>query len=142
CRAMPDSSPVGAALVAHVLSEDTLAGLMPHGVYFDEAAQGATKFVIVSLVDEHDELMFGGRAFEEATYLVKAVALSTSGADVKTAAARIDLLLEGQPLTVAGYTHLTTRRESRVRMTEVDGVDASIRWQHRGGRYRVLVSPS
>lgn len=137
-----DSSEVDAALVSKLLGDSALMAAMPDGVFVDEANPGAQRFVIVSLVDEHDESMFGSRAFEDGLYLVKAVAKSTSGGDVKTAAARIDALLEMGTLTVTGYSLMALRRESRVRQTEVDQIDASIRWQHRGGRYRVTVSPS
>ena len=137
-----DSSEVDAALSSLLLADSALMAAMPDGVFFDEAAPGKTKFVIISLVDELDTPMFNGRAFEEALYLVKAVALGSSGADVKTAAARIDVLLDYGTLTIAGYNHMLTRRESRVRVTEVDEIDTSIRWQHRGGRYRVLASPN
>lgn len=139
---MPNSSDVDNALVAKLGADTTLLALMPNGAYWEEAPPNSTKFVVVSLVDAHDEPMFAGRAYEENTYLVKAVGMGTSGADVNTAAARIDTLLEGGTLTVAGYSLMTMRREARVRYTEVDGVDASTRWQHRGGRYRVMVSPS
>lgn len=138
---MSDSSAIDAALTAKLLGDPTLMAIATDGVWFDEAAANATKFVIVSLVDEHDEPMFGGRAFEDALYLVKAVALASSGADVKSAAARIDALLEYGTLAIPGYSLMTLRRERRIRMTEVDGVDRSIRWQHRGGHYRIQVSP-
>lgn len=137
---MADSSEVDAAIAAKLIADATLMAITTDGVFFDEAKQGAQAFVIVSLIEEHDEPMFSGRAFEESLYLVKAVTLGTSGANVKTAAARIDALLDQQPLTVTGYKHTLTRREARVRLTEVDGEDASIRWQHRGGQYRVVVS--
>jgi len=137
---MADSSDVDAALTAKVLADATLMALATDGVYFDEAAQNATKFVIISLVDEHDVPMFRARAFEDATYLVKFVEKGASGLNAKTAAARIDTLLDGQPLTVTGYSHCLTQREARVRYTEVDALDASIRWQHRGGRYQIVVS--
>jgi hypothetical protein len=84
--------------------------------------------------------MFGSRAFEDALYLVEARALSTSGGNVKDAAARIDALLENGTLAVAGYKVMVIQREERVRITEVDDVDQSIRWQRRGGRYRVMTS--
>lgn len=138
---MPDSSDVDNALVAALGADATLLALMPNGAYMDEAPPGSTRFVIVSLVEAHDAPMFGGRAFEEVQYLVKAVALSTAGANMKAAAARIDELLEYGSLTVAGYSGVTLRREERVRQTEVDDVDASIRWHHRGGRYSVAVTP-
>ncbi len=134
---MPDSSTIDAALCALLLNDGTLAGLMPDGVYFDEAKPTAQKFIIVSLVDENDEPIFGGRAFENGLYLVKAVALASSGADVRTAAARIDTLLEQGTLSASGYTITGLQRESRVRYTEVDDDDPAIRWQHRGGRYRI-----
>jgi len=137
-----DSSEIDNALVAKLGADAALLAIATNGVYWDEAPAGSTKFVIVSLVDEHDEAMFGARAFEDALYLVKMVALSTSGADVKAAAARIDTLLEGGTLTPAGYRLMVMQRESRIRITEVDDVDASIRWQHRGGQYRVMVSPT
>ena len=137
---MPDSSDIDNALVAKLGGDATLLSYMTNGVYVDEAPPGSTKFVIVSLVDEADEPQFGGRSFENALYLVKAVALSTAAANIKAAAARIDALLEGGTLTAAGYSLMTMTREARVRLTEVDEVDASIRWQHRGGQYRVVMS--
>jgi hypothetical protein len=154
---MRDSSDIDAALVAKLLGDTEPGGLMtllPDGVFMDEAGPSiagvgtSKRFVIVSLVDEHDEPMFGGRAFEEALYLVKAVALSVingvplSSATMKAAAARIDALLELGTLEIPGYGLMVMRRESRVRTTEVDEVDPSIRWQHRGGRYQVLAAPT
>lgn len=135
-----DSSDIDSALVAKLGSDVALLAVMTNGVYVDEAPQGFTKFVIVSLIAETDEQALGGRSYEDALYLVKAVALGAAGADVKTAAARIDALLEGSTLTVTGYKTMVVQRETRVRYTEVDDADPSIRWQHRGGRYRVQMS--
>ena len=137
---MADSSVIENALIAKLLADATLMALTTDGVYFDEAAPGKTKFVIVSLVDEHDEPMFGSRAFEDALFMVKAVALSTAGMNIQTAAARIDTLREQGTLTASGYSLMALRRESRIRQTEVDDLDPSIRWQHRGGLYRVVMS--
>jgi hypothetical protein len=134
---MSDSSAIDNALVALLGSDTTLLSYCPNGVYWDEAPPNSTKFVIVSLIDEADQATFGGRAYEDALYLVKAVALSTAGANMQAAAARIDTLLNDQMMTVSGYTHMVMHRESRVRITEVDDEDASIRWLHRGGYYRV-----
>lgn len=138
---MADSSDIDNAVVARLGSDATLLALCPNGVYVDEAPPGATRFVIVSLVDEADVQQFGGRAYEDALYLVEARMLSTvSGANIKAAAARIDVLLEDQSLAAAGYTWMTCHRESRVRMTEVDDADTSLRWLRRGGNYRVEMS--
>lgn len=138
---MPDSSDIDAALVVKLSGDAALLALCPDNVFVDEAPEGAKRFVIVSLVDEEDVRTFGGRAYEDALFLVEARMLSTvAGANIKAAAARIDVLLENATLAVAGYTHMTLHRESRVRMTEVDEVDPSIRWYRRGGNYRVMVS--
>jgi hypothetical protein len=145
---MPDSSDVDAALLAKLQGDATLAALTPDGWYQDEAPAGKTQFGIVSLVDEVDTPIFEGRASEDATYLVKHVELSTVAVKrSKAAAARIDALLDPQPpaaratLTIAGYSLLVMRRVARIRMTEVDDVDTSIRWSHRGGRYQVMAAP-
>lgn len=138
---MADSSELDASISALLLGDAQLAAIMTDGVYFDIASHGAQKFVIVSLMSEFDTRMFHGRAFETAIYLVKAVALSTTGADVKTAAARIDALLEQATLNVIGYGQVIASRTERVRMTELDPNNDS-RWQHRGGLYEVVASPA
>lgn len=141
-----DSSDIDAAIVAKLGADTTLLSLCPNGVYWDEAPQGMTRFVIVSLIDEVDEPVFSHRAFEDALYLIEARMLSTAGGNIKAAAARIDALLDDQLLTigsppapVAGYTWMAMHRESRVRLTEVDDVDPSLRWFRRGGHYRVVM---
>jgi hypothetical protein len=137
---LPNSSAIDNAVVAVLLADATLAGLLPDGVYFDVAKPKAQRFVIVSLVTADDEPVLGSRGYEDVLYLVKAVGLVSTGADVNAAAARIDALLEDQPLTIPGYVHMVTCREARIRYTEVDEVDDTIRWQHRGGHYRVQAS--
>lgn len=138
---MADSSDIDAALVVKLGADATLLALCPNGVYVDEAPAGSTRFVIVSLVDESDVPRLGSRSHEDALFQVEARMLSTvSGANPKAAAARIDVLLENGTLTAAGYALMTLHRESRIRMTEVDEVDSSIRWYRRGGHYRLVMS--
>lgn len=138
---MADSSDIDQALVAKLSADATLLALMPNNVYVDEAPAGSTKFVIVSLVAEFDEHQFGSRAFEDATYLVKAVELKGAAVgNIKAAAARIDALLDHGTLTIPGYALMAMRRVERVRFTEVDEQDESIRWFHRGGRYQVIAT--
>jgi len=91
-------------------------------------------------VAEDDVQVFGERAYEEALYLVKAVMLKSPGGQVQSAADRIDTLLEGALLIVPGYTPMVSMRESRVRFTEVDDLDDSVRWSHAGGQYRIVMS--
>ena len=137
-----DSSEIDAALVLTLVGDQALMAEATDGVYFDEAPPGATRFIVLSLLDAHDEPMFGKTAYEDALYLVKYVALSTTGANLKAGAARIDALLDYGTLTIVGYSLLVMRREARIRISEVDQIDRSIRWQHRGGHYRIQASPS
>jgi hypothetical protein len=137
---IPNSSAIDQAIIGVLLADPTLAAILPDGVYVDVAAPKATRFVIVSIVTADDEPIFGGRGFEDVLYLIKAVVLQSTGADIFAAAHRIDELLEDQPLTIPGYTHMVTCRETRIRYTEPDDVDDTIRWLHRGGHYRVQAS--
>lgn len=146
---MADSSDIDNALIAKLAADTTLLSLMPNGVYYRRAPQGSTRYVLVSLADSNDELFFGGRAFEEALYLVKAVGLNSADPDMKAAAKRIDELLDPQPpsplatLTVPGYKTMAVYRDPdapRVRDDEENERDASIVWFHRGAHYRVVVS--
>jgi hypothetical protein len=138
--AKPDSSAIDAALVALLQADAALTALLPDGVWMDEAGEGCTRFALVAVLDEFDVGVYGGRAYEDCLYVVKAVVLSTTNGDIQAAAARIDELLDDQPLTAAGYGFMSMHRETRVRITEVDDVNAAIRWHHRGGHYRVQMA--
>ena len=48
--------------------------------------------------------------------------------------------LEDAVLMVTGYSPMLVAREGRVRETERDATDETIRWLHRGGRYRVAMA--
>jgi hypothetical protein len=140
-----DSTEIEIALVARLSGDAQLKALLPDGVYVNQAKQGKTKFTLVSLVIATDAGTFAAvgkrRATEDCLYMVKAVALDQSRALAGDAAFRIDELLEDQPLTITGYHCASLAREERIDETEVDDVDASIRWQHRGGRYRLVAIP-
>src|SRR4030095_3084227 len=143
---MPDSSAIMNAILAKLGADAALLAQMPNGVYEDEARAGSTKFVIVSQMLATDVDVFQQRAIEDALYLIEARALSTNGADVRAAAARIDALLDPQPpappatLDVAGYGLMVIKREEFLRGVEVDDKDPTLRWTRRGGRYRVMMS--
>jgi hypothetical protein len=136
----PDSSGIDDAILAVLTADATLAAFVPDGVWLEEAPPDARRFVIVSLVEAVDGAVFGGRAIESCLYLIKAVVQATAGGAAQQAAARIDALLEDQPLAVPGYGWMTTHRVERLETTEVDELDTLIRWQHYGGRYRVEMS--
>lgn len=138
-----NSSLVADAVITKLLQDSTLRALMPDGVYWEQAPTTARRFVIVSLVEEFDRATFGrGRAIEDFLFYVRAIALVSSGTDTNAAAARIDALLEDGSLSPTGYSLMTMHREQVQRFTERDDIDPSILWQHRGGYYRVQVTPT
>jgi hypothetical protein len=136
-----DSSDLDAALITLLQTDATLAGLLADGIYFDIAPPNAKQFGVVSIITEVDSDDFGGRVFEDVLYMVKAVELSSvTTKNIKPAAARIDALLARAQFTAPGFGDVTGSREQRIRYTEVDDVDKSIRWMHRGGQYRVMAT--
>jgi hypothetical protein len=137
----PDSSLVEDALMAKLRGDATLKSLLPDGVWWDAGDVKSKRFIVCSLVDHSDVPVFGGRAWEDYLFLVKAVMLNSAGGSVKAAALRIDEVLNDQPLSVGGgFGFMAMFRERRIRMTETDSENSAIRWLHRGGHYRVQVS--
>jgi hypothetical protein len=134
---MSDSNAIDLGLVAYLGADTALAVLMPDGVWWDIARQGAFAFVVVSIADSHDEDELQDRAYEQVTYQIQAVERSTKGDRAAAAAARIDQLLDRQTFPVNGFTVVKIARDGRIRQTEIDDVDRAVRWQHRGGRYTV-----
>src|SRR5262245_3467014 len=151
--AWPDSSELDDALIGALINDPQLTALCPDGVWYDVAAEGTQNFVIVSVLESHDEPIYydeddpaPGRAWEVVTYLIKAVGLkgATPPPNVKAAAQRIDAIMEeaGNLLTlpgvtINGYQLLHLERVHRLRTTEVDDVNKAIRWYHRGGHYEL-----
>jgi|SRR5262252_6740995 len=140
---MIDPNEVDRAVIGKLSADAELAGLLPSGVYWDLAPEGATAFVLVSLstsrtLPELDD----GDTFRQFVYLIKAVAKGTSSAPTAAADARILALLDHAPLdlTAAGGELMIMRWVDRVRYTELS--TASETWQHRGGRYEVTVTPT
>jgi len=137
------SGDVDAALVSKLLGDGALMALMPDGVYWDVAASGKKRVVIVKLMSHSVERMFNARAYESAIYLVKAVELSISGTNAKAAGRRIDALLNNGSLgTISGYLQMNCELDEYVRYAEDDPDNKDARWQHYGGMYAVTVSPT
>jgi len=130
------------ALLQVLQNDPALAALLPDGAWFAEAPPGATQFVIVQLISAMNVPMFGGPAFKDAVYLVEARALTTTGADVDAAYARIATLLTDTPLAIDGYGTALIQFEEDVEMVEVDDIDPSIRWTRSGGHLHLLIAPS
>jgi hypothetical protein len=134
----PDSSAILNAVVARLGADPALLAQVPNGVYEDMGPPAATRFVIVSHIIGTDIAVLGqGRALEHTLLLIEARMRAMAGGDVRAAAARIDELLEDQPLIVPGYQVSAVYREEFIRGTEIDEIDPSIIWKRRGGRYRI-----
>lgn len=137
---MPDSSAVDAALCGLLAADGALTSLMPDGVYIDLAVSPSRSFVIVSQLAHSDTYILQTAGFEIFTYLVKAVTMGSSSGPVKSAAARIQTILQEAQLHPTGYTDVRVQRIERVRYTEIDEV-SNERWHHCGGHYEVWVQP-
>jgi hypothetical protein len=137
-----NASEVERALIGKLTADPELSGYLPDGVYWDLALQGSTRFAIVSASTSRGEMEFGGvDSWRALIYIVKAVIQSTGTTTIAAADARINALLDRQPLALppaAGAGLMVMRWVDRVRYSEnVDGDT----WQHGGARYEVIVTP-
>jgi hypothetical protein len=143
---MADSSEIDDALVARLAGDAELQTLLPDGVWFDLAPQGATKFLYLELGDNRDAVAQGRpghrRVQEDCIYTVQACVQEPNAVAAAAAALRIDALLEDQPLALTAYRNTAIFRVSRIRKQASDEADAALRWQYRGGRYQVVVTPT
>ena len=140
---MPDSHEIDRAVLALLRADATLAGYAPDGIYFGSADSGAQYFVLISIIAALDTAQFGRRAWDDVLYAIDAVMLTKPGGgnDADEAAARIDELLDDQPLSVTGFDYMTMHRINRIAEDERDEVNPAIVFYHRGGRYRVQMTP-
>jgi hypothetical protein len=139
-----DSGAVDAAVASVLFNDPTLMSILPDGVYFGVARQGAQRFVAIEIVAHREERLFGGVAWESFRYLVDCVALQTSGADVRAAAFRVNQLLSDHTrLAATGYRITESWRDGEYKHEPtVDPENASVRWQHRIGVYFVKAVPN
>lgn len=135
---LPNSWELDKAVIGVLQNDATLKGLVPDGVFKNEAPPGSKRFVIVSVPSGIDRGVFGRRGYELRRYMVQAVGLTTmmTLGQANSAGYRIDVLLQDATLTAATYPATATlSRISPIDFDEVDEIDASIRWYHRGGHY-------
>lgn len=140
---MTDTNVIDAAVIAVLQNDAELKTYCPDGVFWGVAPANATRFIVVSQFDHQD---IGGLndedSYELVLYLVKSILAGASGPS-KDAAARIHAVLHRAALNLAPtYELMAIRRTRRIRDTEVDPVDKSARWQHRGGLYEITASPT
>lgn len=109
----------------------------PARVYRSMAPEGvAFPFAIFNLQSASDRYVFTGRKWVDFVYLAKGIDQSPDGVNALAIAARIDVLLTDQTLTVAGTAAMYVRRESLVSYEE-QAMD--LVYQHAGGLFRIQV---
>ena len=84
-----------------------------------------------------DAYTLGGWASASHQYVVKAVDEGQSAQRAQALAARVQALLTGQELAVAGYTVPVCRRQRAIEYDEVAGATV---YQHAGGIYLIVVA--
>jgi hypothetical protein len=135
-----------AAVIGLLSADPDLRALMPDGVFKNRAPGGSKRFVLVDVFDSGSDDVQGGRGIETVLYAVRAVALSsvTTQSNANAAADRIDALLaDPPPVTVDGYAFMALYRDEPhlIDFDEVDKIDSSISWFHRGAHYRLECTP-
>ncbi len=143
-------TPTG-AIVAYLDADTTLAALAPGGVWTDPAPEAATPitsgavapvFVTVGLLSDRPQWCSGGLGFHDALYTVQAVGPSDRLRDIEAASLRIFELLtrsEGEGRDIDGWEIGGLRLEAVVEFPDPE-VATGIRWEHRGGQYRVMAA--
>lgn len=135
------SSSLTAGVVARLAGDATLISACPGGVWRYPAPQGLTQpFVTVDFTLGRDEGCGGGPRMTEATYEIVAVAPAAQVATARTAAARIDALLDYQQgWTLTGFLVSGCRRTAPIDQQDEEGTS---RWVLIGGEYTLMVEAS
>lgn len=143
-------TPTG-AIVAYLDADSTLRTLAPGGVWTDPAPEAATPiagtnvapvFVTVGLLSDRPQWCSGGLGFHDALYTVQAVGPSDRLRDIEAASLRIFALLtrsESEGRDIDGWDIGGLRLEAAVEFPDPE-VATGIRWEHRGGQYRVMAA--
>lgn len=126
----------------YLASDATLTTLAPGGVWEDPSPQGPSSPIVVigyeTAVTQH---CGGGRAVTEFYYAVKVVGAASAIAAIRAAALRINALLDMGPIVphgLAGYSVLTSKCTEPISYPDPEPV-TGIRFEHRGGHYRIDV---
>jgi hypothetical protein len=143
-------TPTG-AIVAYLDADATLAALATGGVWTDPAPEAATPitsgavapvFVTVGLLSDRPQWCSGSLGFHDALYTVQAVGPSDRLEDIEAASLRIYELLtrsEAAGREIEGWEIGGLRLEAAIEFPDPE-VATGIRWEHRGGQYRVLAA--
>jgi hypothetical protein len=142
-------TPTG-AIVAYLDADATLAALVTGGWWIDPAPDAATPIVenespgvfgTVKLLSDRPERCGGGDRLHDALYAVKVIGPSDRLRDIEEAALRADTLMTqsvSQGLDIDGWIVNGLWMEEVIEYPDPE-TETGIRWEHRGGQYRVRV---
>lgn len=129
------------AIVQHLQADANVAALVTGGVH-PGIPTGVVTFPFVTVTAQRAptmERVFQGIAFEDATYLVKAIDRSTSSRTVGEITAAIRTALDLASLTINNYTSMGIACLGEVQYDELtDGIT----YQHEGGIYSLMAEPT
>ena len=132
------------AVLDTLLGDATLTTLAPGRFYLDLAPEGVqTPFGVVNLQLEQvtpEQITPGGDgiAFVVARYQVKIYDKAKTKTAAQLVVNRVDALLHGAALTIAGFSQMVSQRVERFATVTRDG---EFLWQERGADYEVWASP-
>lgn len=126
------------AWLASKLNDATLLAAAPGGVWADVAPEGtASPWVVFFLVAAADVNALGARrVLVDAVYEVRVTGVDVGYGALKTAANRVDALLQGASGTNSDGTVIGCQGVEPVRFMEQDGDRV---YRHLGRQYQVLV---
>lgn len=137
------------AIIAALKDDAEIAELATGGIWPGLPPKGAASYPFITVTAQRapkPERVFRGNstpadgiAFEAATYLVKVVDKSTSPKRASDLNALIRTALDGQTITVTGYTLISLLWAGDVSYSELED---STHYQHEGGLYEIWASKS
>jgi len=140
---LPDVRAIDQAILSVLKNDTILSALMPGGVHWNVAPQGATAFVTIDRQDFEVTYAMGAHdgGIERIGYQIVARARTSAADTPLDAAARIHDLMHMQPLALdgTGYEWMATTRSRPVRFTDREQ-PSNTEWQTVGGVYDVMVS--
>jgi hypothetical protein len=127
-------------LIYSTLNGDATLTALVTGVYIDLAPEGtAFPFVVFQEMSGRDLMEVGSnRIWTNFVYSVKVIGQTASFADLRTAVARVDVLLHKLSGTAASGTIHACIREQSVRLLEL--APGGLQVRHSGGIYRLYAS--
>lgn len=136
---MADDKVIRRALYSGLAADTAITSLLATStaIYHQQApSESAFPFIIFSKQSGRPSYTFNATAFDQQTWLVKAVARSTTSDVAEDIDTAVDAELTNGALTITGHLLADMRRISDVSYLEADGDQ---QYRHAGALYRLTV---